>query len=274
MKLPPVEDVMSPTAMTLRWWDLREYFSRDPKDFWTIHYRHRLNAILGAAKTFMLPGGTILDIGCAQATASLLLAEQGYRVIAVDANADCLRYARQRYERGDCAFVSLDVLHGAGVDALRCGLDGILLGEVLEHVPQPGRLLKACIDKLRPEGVLIVTTPNGASPHNWRFRGYRAEMERQEGDAPRSGLGGRSTHLFNFRLPQLLMLLRSLGLVIRKHAYLNSYAINPLGLHRVLPVEAAASVNAVCARVPALAQYSTMTLFVVAQKRVPGESSG
>jgi 2-polyprenyl-3-methyl-5-hydroxy-6-metoxy-1,4-benzoquinol methylase len=271
MKLPPAEYVTSPTIRSLRRWDLREYFSSDPKDFWTIHYRNRLESILSAVTEFVPSDGTILDVGCAQGTAAILLAERGYRVVAVDADPECIRYARQRYEFGDCMLVCLDALKGDGILTLGGEFDAVILGEVLEHVPRPGELLAMCRAKLRDGGVLIITTPNGESPHNWRFRRYDpTTMEASACEDIPSGLGGRETHLFNFRMCTLLALLQGSGFGVRQWEYVNSYAINPSGLHRLLPPSTATALNRICARLPAIARFTTMTLFVVAEKSVQG----
>src|SRR5262249_54004852 len=47
----------------------------------------------------------ILDIGCAQGTLALLLAERGHRVSALDIRAGFLDYAASRHESGDVRFM-------------------------------------------------------------------------------------------------------------------------------------------------------------------------
>ena len=49
---------------------------------------------------------TVLDIGAAQATLALLLAESGRSVTAVDIRPQFLEYAKTRYQRGDIRFAS------------------------------------------------------------------------------------------------------------------------------------------------------------------------
>jgi hypothetical protein len=134
-------------------------------------------------------------------------------------------------------------------------------------VPRPGSLIANCAEKIQPGGGLVISTPNGQSPHNWRFQRYDPMvMESSEREKMASGLGARETHLFNFRMRTLLELLRSRSFIIRRSAYLNSYVINPIGLHRALSATAAATLNRFCARLPGIARYSTMTLFVLAGK--------
>lgn len=269
MKLPPEDQATSPTAYNLRHWDLREYFSRDVKDFQTIHYMNRLKTILGTVATRAPTGGTILDIGCAQGTAAILLAERGYSVVAVDADPECLRYAGLRYEFGDCTFVCADVNREGGLDSVAVGtaFDVVLLGEVLEHLPRPGTLLQTAAERLRPGGGVIVTTPNGAAPHNWTFLGYDPhKMEAHDRSEIDSGLGARETHLFNFRMRTLLETVEAAGLQVESYAFVNSYVANPIGVHRLLPLAAATTLNRMMSRVPLIQQFFTMTLFVLATK--------
>lgn len=267
MKLPSRSSLSNPTEEALWNWDTLEYFSPDPKAFWTIHYRNRLEVILSRIGSSVHPGGAILDVGCAQGTAALLLAERGYDVVAVDADPNCLRYARRRYESGNCRFICLDATAGIGLQAIRREFDAILLGEVLEHVPRPRKLLVHCRERLHPGGRLFVTTPNGESPHNVRFKKYDpAIMEAPERDGIPSGLGGRETHLLNFRMQSLLALTRSCGFEVDHSSYLNSYVINPLGFHRFLSAAVITKLNRFCSRIPMIARFSTMTLFVAARK--------
>jgi SAM-dependent methyltransferase len=196
----------------------------------------------------MPPGAKVLDVGCAQATAAILLAESGYNVIGVDADPNCLQYACKRDEFALCRFVCLDASKGLGLEALLTDFDAIVLGEVLEHVPNPRKLIASCRERLRSGGRLVISTPNGESPHNWRFAKYhQLAMESSGRDA------------------SLLELLRRCGFDIDSWAYLNSYAVNPLGVHRFLPLSTTVALNRLFAQFPIIARFTTMTLFVVAR---------
>lgn len=263
MKLPAESELKSSIAQELFRWDLREYFSKDSKNYWTLHYKNRLNCILQAISDFIPPGGKILDIGCSQATAAILLAERGYKVTAVDARPECIQYAKMRYEFGDCTFINGD----ATSLKLDHKFDAIILGEVIEHVPQPAKFIARCKELLRESGIIVLTTPNGLSPHNWLLRGYDPRlMESSEWADVQSGLGGRETHLFCFRPNQFASMLQRSGLKIERFKFLNSYIINPIGLHMFLPQQAIEKLNQTFSCLPILSKYFTMTLFAVARK--------
>jgi 2-polyprenyl-3-methyl-5-hydroxy-6-metoxy-1,4-benzoquinol methylase len=263
LRLPSEEELNTATARALRQWDLREYFAVDARYYWPIHYRNRLETILQALSDLVPPGGSVLDIGCAQATASILLAERGFKVTAAEANPESIEYAKLRVEFGKISFICTDATRLS----LRERFDAILLGEVLEHVPRPGALVQSCHAMLHRGGVMVITTPNGLSPHNWLLPSYDfAKMELPDRANRPSGLGGRETHLFCLRPSQLRNLVRASGLVIERYRLLNSYVINPLGLHRILPLSAAERLNRWFSQIPMLAAVTTMTQFLVARK--------
>jgi SAM-dependent methyltransferase len=48
-------------------------------------------------------------------------------------------------------------------DALRRGFDCVIATELIEHLENPRHLIRQCHDLLKPDGLLIVSTPNTAS---------------------------------------------------------------------------------------------------------------
>ena len=78
--------------------------------------------------------------------------------------------------------IAVDVVPGPGLDLVADGhtlpfrdkcLDVILLMEVLEHVPDPLRLLRECFRVLRPGGHLCLTVPQYHTIHNHPGDFYR-----------------------------------------------------------------------------------------------------
>jgi SAM-dependent methyltransferase len=106
------------------------------------------------------PGGPepiVVDLGAGGAQACAALAGHGLRPIAGDIVLAALRAARVR----GITAVGLDV--GAGLPFRSGSLDGILAGEIIEHLFDPGLLLRECRRVLRPGGMLVLTTPNLAT---------------------------------------------------------------------------------------------------------------
>lgn len=99
------------------------------------------------------PGAVLVDLGCGGGLLAPHLVGKGYRHIGVDLTASALVKA---------------VAHGVGAvrgDACRVPLadecaDVVSAGELLEHVPDPRRVLAEACRLLRPGGLLVLDTIN------------------------------------------------------------------------------------------------------------------
>lgn len=98
----------------------------------------------------------ILDVGCAQATLALQLAEQGHSVTAMDLRQPFLDYAASRFTHGDINFTCADALKLQ----LEPIYDVIFANQIIEHLIYPLELLQKLRAGLVPGGTLIITTPN------------------------------------------------------------------------------------------------------------------
>jgi 2-polyprenyl-3-methyl-5-hydroxy-6-metoxy-1,4-benzoquinol methylase len=103
----------------------------------------------------------VLDIGCGGGFFAQRIAERGNRVVGVDrAQPDpgCLGvfegFVRAEVDRG-----LADVLPQLGGRKF----DRVLLQDILEHLPDPSRLLRDCADVLKPAGHVLVSVPNVAN---------------------------------------------------------------------------------------------------------------
>ncbi|WP_458125823.1 class I SAM-dependent methyltransferase [Paenibacillus sp. Z3-2] len=111
-------------------------------------------------------GTRILDVGCSQGIASILLAREGFRVTGVDLEEESIRYAQAELAkeskpvRSNVDFRMLDITQWK----VRTTFDTILLGEVLEHFAHPETLLLQIYHLLHVKGTLVVTVPYGYHP--------------------------------------------------------------------------------------------------------------
>ena len=137
-------------------------YAHDMQEIWDAslapHVFNRYHDELG--RYIRIAGRTplnILDVGCAQGTLALLLAEAGHHVTAVDLRQEFLEYARSRHEKGDIRFVQ--------GNALELNLPGpfdlVFANQILEHLVHPVELVRGLAARLKPGGRLVVTTPNG-----------------------------------------------------------------------------------------------------------------
>jgi 2-polyprenyl-6-hydroxyphenyl methylase/3-demethylubiquinone-9 3-methyltransferase len=135
-----------------RWWD-----PQGPQKA-----LHALNpARLGyVADRVALRGARVLDLGCGGGLLSEALAGAGADVTAIDLAPDLLKIARlhglESGIRVEYRQVSAEALAAEAPGAF----DAITCMEMLEHVPDPASILRACATLLRPGGRLLVSTLN------------------------------------------------------------------------------------------------------------------
>lgn len=100
----------------------------------------------------------VADVGCAQATLALLLAEDGHEVTAVDLRQHFLDYAATRYEKGEIRFLCGNVLEIEPPGRF----DVVFCNQLVEHLVYPEELVERLATWLVPGGRLVMTTPNGS----------------------------------------------------------------------------------------------------------------
>lgn len=141
----------------VRSFDVRDIDSPDLRNFWRLKYMERLDTVTALIRRHLPDGGTVIEIGSAQANISLTLAEQGYSCVAYDIDADFLSYSRKKHTHGRMEWVQGNAFDLVAPNAF----DAAVLAEVIEHVAHPDDLIRAALSLVRPGGVVIITTPNG-----------------------------------------------------------------------------------------------------------------
>ena len=113
-------------------------------------------------------GPNVLDVGCSEGILEVLLARRGLGVTGVEVNPDALDFARALLAKEtDDVQARARLIHGDFIEERPVtGLfDTVILGEILEHLDNPGALLDRSLEHLRPEGRIVITTPFGLLPH-------------------------------------------------------------------------------------------------------------
>ena len=109
-------------------------------------------------------GTTVLDIGCSQGIASILLAREGHRVTGVDIETAALDYAREQLGQEEphvSERVTFEFAEAADLPYEDGSFDTVLMGELLEHQLDPAPLLREARRVLAPDGLLAITFPYG-----------------------------------------------------------------------------------------------------------------
>jgi 2-polyprenyl-3-methyl-5-hydroxy-6-metoxy-1,4-benzoquinol methylase len=130
---------------------------------------------------FALPwvrGRDVLDYGCGTGFGSRLLAEAAREVLAVDRAPGAIAYAEEHHSHPRCRFEPCDALPTALPAASR---DVVVCFEVIEHLHEQRELLGEFRRILRPDGVLLVSTPDPAYTAGLGDNPYHVrEMPRDE----------------------------------------------------------------------------------------------
>lgn len=147
------EEISKFDELAARWWDTEGEFKP----------LHDLNPVrLNYVKAHCdLQGAEVLDVGCGGGILSESLAAAGATVTGLDASEKALGIARLHLHEStaiDVNYVQSTAeqwaeSHGARYDVITCM-------EMLEHVPDPSQVLRACASMLRPEGTLVLSTIN------------------------------------------------------------------------------------------------------------------
>jgi 2-polyprenyl-3-methyl-5-hydroxy-6-metoxy-1,4-benzoquinol methylase len=138
-----------------------------------------------------VPEGRLLDVGCGSGEWLATMCELGWRAEGIDFDENAVRVARQK---------GLDV---------RCGtleqqnfpsgtFDAVTLNHVIEHLPDPKKTILECARILKPDGKLVIFTPNSSS------LGHRVFRQNWRGLEP-------PRHLYLFSMQSLRSLLEKSG---------------------------------------------------------------
>lgn len=192
--------------------DLNEIDHPDPRHINRLSYGARISLVINRIRHYYPDpfAAAVGDFGCAQANISLLLAEAGYEVYAVDIEPKFLAYARLKYESGVIHWVQGRI--DAALAVPEASLDAVILGEVVEHCAFPEKVVRHVFRYVKPGGLVIITTPNGArlKSHLPTFSVVRRDEKRSEYAARQFG-PDQQDHLFQFTLEETRYLIPERG---------------------------------------------------------------
>lgn len=231
-----------------------------------INYHNRLNKIISIIKSNAPnPKQTkIADIGCAQGNLSLLLAEMGYTVYALDLRQAYLEYSKLKYEKGDISWICGNITDydlGEGL------IDIVILGELIEHCAFPKAIISNAMKLLKPGGIMIITTPNGEHFKNKLplFSSF-SEVEKAKLSAKQFGPDG-GDHLFLFVLDDFYSLVENKASILSK-GYIGSSLINHfiLWFLKVFPVSLVYSLVSIFEKISVLNRFFSFGMYCVIRK--------
>lgn len=110
------------------------------------------------------PNGKLLDVGCGNGSFLAMMQKLGWNVSGVEPDANAAMIARERLG----VPVTIGTLEDA--DFLDDSFDAVTAHHVIEHMHDPFGFLREVLRILKPDGKLVVTTPNIES---WGHRLFR-----------------------------------------------------------------------------------------------------
>jgi SAM-dependent methyltransferase len=120
----------------------------DKHTFWEHIYRYRFAARF-------VNGRQVLDVACGEGYGTAALAKAGAaKVVGVDISPETCSYAAKKYG------IETRVGNGENLPVESSSVDVVVSFETIEHVPNPKAFLDECQRILRPNGLLVISTPN------------------------------------------------------------------------------------------------------------------
>jgi 2-polyprenyl-3-methyl-5-hydroxy-6-metoxy-1,4-benzoquinol methylase len=264
MKRPTHDPSWSPEVEALYRHDTQEIW--DPtinRHIWN-QYHDQLDRYLSLAGSANEERSKkILDVGCAQGTLALLLAERGHDVVALDLRPSFLEYAQSRYTHGRIRFI-------AG-NALRFELDErfdvVFANQIIEHLVYPERLIRTLKGLLTSGGKLVVTTPNWQylrnTLPNFEELGDASQFEHLQFTADGDG------HFFAYKAAELENIFGNAGFEsIVSYPFESPFISGHMKLrhlHRLVPLSVLRVLDRVALASP-LARYLAHQLMIVAKQ--------
>lgn len=101
---------------------------------------------------------TVLEIACGTGYGSNMLVEAGAKnVIAMDIDENAIRKASEEYKKENLQFKIGDA---ESIDLADNSVDVLVSFETIEHLKNPEKFLSEAKRVLKPNGIIIVSTPN------------------------------------------------------------------------------------------------------------------
>lgn len=149
------------------WWDPESEFRP----------LHQINPLRldWIAKQAPLVGRQVLDVGCGGGILAEAMARQGAEVLGIDLATKSLKVAQLHALESGLANVSYREVAVEALAAERpASFDVVTCMEMLEHVPDPASIVKACTELVKPGGWVFFSTLN-RNPKSFLFAIVGAE---------------------------------------------------------------------------------------------------
>jgi 2-polyprenyl-6-hydroxyphenyl methylase/3-demethylubiquinone-9 3-methyltransferase len=154
------------SALAHRWWDPHSEFKP----------LHAINPLrLGWIKSFLsLEGKKVVDIGCGGGILAESISQSGADTTGIDLSEKALKVAELHALEVGANLTYRSISAEALADDQPGQYDVVTCMEMLEHVPDPASVVRACAKLCKPGGILFFSTLN-RSPKSYLFAIIGAE---------------------------------------------------------------------------------------------------
>jgi 2-polyprenyl-6-hydroxyphenyl methylase / 3-demethylubiquinone-9 3-methyltransferase len=150
-----------------RWWD-------KDSEFRPLHQINPLR-LEWLSQLCPLPGKTVLDVGCGGGILADAMARKGAQVLGIDLATKPLRVAQLHALEAQTPNVAYREVSAEALAAEQPGaFDAVTCMEMLEHVPDPASIVRACATLVKPGGWVFMSTLN-RNPKSFLFAIVGAE---------------------------------------------------------------------------------------------------
>ena len=150
-----------------RWWDIHS-------EFRPLHQINPLRLDWISAHC-PLKGLQVVDIGCGGGILTDAMARKGANVLGIDLATKALKVAQLHALDAQTPNVSYEEISAEALAARQsASFDVVTCMEMLEHVPDPGSVVKACANLVKPGGWVFFSTIN-RNPKSFLFAIVGAE---------------------------------------------------------------------------------------------------
>lgn len=128
---------------------------------WDLYYaNHQARYLFALSQLKKNNCNKVLDAATGVGYGANLLSANGVKeIVAIDRSADAVKTANIKFKTAGIDFMEDDC-----EKFLKCShgfpFDAVVSFETLEHLPHPALFLKNCYEALKPNGILIISTPN------------------------------------------------------------------------------------------------------------------
>lgn len=141
------------SRLASRWWDASGEFS-------TLHAMNPVR-LAWIDEIAGLAGRRVLDVGCGGGLLSEAMARHGATVTGIDMSPESLAVARLHLlESAPLAVDYREISAEDLADEMPQSFDVVTCMELLEHVPDPGRLVRSCARLAKPGGSVLFSSIN------------------------------------------------------------------------------------------------------------------